>query len=34
MWGVSLMRERWRRNRLLRLRDAQLRVVDSIPDAS
>ncbi len=34
MWGVSLWRERWRRNRRLRLRDAQLRVVDSIPDAS
>jgi hypothetical protein len=31
VWGMSLLRERWRRNRLLRERDAQLRVVDSVP---
>jgi hypothetical protein len=31
VWGMSLLRERWRRNRLLRQRDAQLRVVDSVP---
>ncbi|HEX7262674.1 MAG TPA: RnfABCDGE type electron transport complex subunit D [Candidatus Dormibacteraeota bacterium] len=30
-WGMSLLRERWRRNRLLRQRDAQLRVVDGVP---
>jgi NQR2/RnfD/RnfE family subunit of NADH-ubiquinone oxidoreductase len=30
-WGMSLLRERWRRNRLLRQRDAQLRVVESVP---
>ncbi len=33
-WGGSLARERWRRNRRLRLRDAQLRVVKGIPKAS
>jgi hypothetical protein len=33
-WGTSLARERWRRNRRLRLRDAQLRVVGEIPKAS
>jgi hypothetical protein len=33
-WGVSLARERWRRNRRLRQREAQLRVVKSIPRAS
>jgi hypothetical protein len=33
-WGASLGRERWRRNRRLRQRDAQLRVVKSIPRAS
>jgi Na+-transporting NADH:ubiquinone oxidoreductase subunit NqrB len=33
-WGASLARERWRRNRRLRLREAQLRVVKSIPKAS
>lgn len=34
MWGGSLVRERRRRTRLLRQRDAQLRVVDSVPKAS
>ena len=29
MWAVSMGRERWRRNRRLRQRDAQLRVVNS-----
>ncbi len=33
MWGASLARERWRRNRRLRQRDAQLRVVKSVPKA-
>jgi hypothetical protein len=33
-WGASLLRERWQRNRLLRQREAQLRVVKSIPRAS
>ena len=28
MWGAALTRERWRRNRRLRQREAQLRVVD------
>jgi Na+-transporting NADH:ubiquinone oxidoreductase subunit NqrB len=34
MWATSLMQERWRRNRRLRQREAQLRVVKSIPRAS
>jgi hypothetical protein len=34
MWGASIGRERMRRNRRLRQRDAQLRVVDSVPRAS
>jgi hypothetical protein len=36
MWGVALMRERWQRNRRLKQRDAQLRVVkeESISQAS
>ncbi len=34
MWGVSLWRERMRRSRRLRQRDAQLRVVNSVPKAS
>lgn len=29
MWGAALMRERWRRNRRLRQREAQLRVVNN-----
>jgi NQR2/RnfD/RnfE family subunit of NADH-ubiquinone oxidoreductase len=33
-WGASLLRERWQRNRRLRQREAQLRVVKSIPRAS
>jgi Na+-transporting NADH:ubiquinone oxidoreductase subunit NqrB len=33
-WGTSLLRERWRRNRRLRQREAQLRVVNSVPKAS
>jgi len=33
MWGSSLARERWRRNRRLRQRDAQLRVVKGVPKA-
>jgi len=33
-WGASLARERWQRNRRLRQREAQLRVVNSIPRAS
>jgi hypothetical protein len=33
-WGASLARERWQRNRRLRQREAQLRVVKSIPRAS
>lgn len=33
MWGASIMRERMRRNRRLRQRDAQLRVVNGIPRA-
>jgi hypothetical protein len=33
-WGASLWRERWQRNRRLRQREAQLRVVKSIPRAS
>jgi hypothetical protein len=33
-WGTSLWRERWQRNRRLRQREAQLRVVKSIPRAS
>ena len=33
-WGAALARERWRRNRRLRQREAQLRVVKSIPRAS
>jgi len=33
MWGTSLARERWRRNRRLRQRDAQLRVVKGVPKA-
>jgi hypothetical protein len=32
-WGTSLLRERWRRNRRLRQREAQLRVVNSVPKA-
>jgi hypothetical protein len=32
-WGTSLLRERWQRNRRLRQREAQLRVVKSIPRA-
>jgi Na+-transporting NADH:ubiquinone oxidoreductase subunit NqrB len=34
MWGASIGRERTRRNRRLRQRDAQLRVVNSVPRAS
>jgi len=34
MWGASIGRERMRRNRRLRQRDAQLRVVNSVPRAS
>jgi len=34
MWGASIGRERMRRNRRLRQRDAQLRVVKSVPRAS
>jgi len=34
MWGTSLARERWRRKRRLRQREAQLRVVNGIPKAS
>jgi Na+-transporting NADH:ubiquinone oxidoreductase subunit NqrB len=30
-WGASLLQERWRRNRRLAQREAQLRVVDSVP---
>jgi len=33
-WGAALMRERWQRNRRLRQREAQLRVVKGIPRAS
>ena len=33
-WGASLTRERWQQNRRLRQREAQLRVVKSIPRAS
>jgi Na+-transporting NADH:ubiquinone oxidoreductase subunit NqrB len=32
-WGASIARERWRRNRRLRLRDAQLRVIKEISKA-
>jgi hypothetical protein len=33
-WGGALMRERWRRNRRLRQREAHLRVVNDISRAS
>jgi len=33
-WGASLARERWQRNRRLRQREAQLRVVKGVPRAS
>ncbi len=32
-WGAALARERWRRNRRLRQREAQLRVVKGVPRA-
>jgi Na+-transporting NADH:ubiquinone oxidoreductase subunit NqrB len=34
LWAASMGTERWQRNRRLRQRDAQLRVVESIPRAS
>ena len=34
LWGASFWTERWRRNRRLRQREAQLRVVESVPRAS
>jgi hypothetical protein len=34
LWAASIGTERWRRNRRLRQRDAQLRVVKSVPRAS